>query len=282
MTDLPELTLAYLQQRPESAARALEGLAPIDAAEILRRVPARVAAPVVAAMSSISAARCATELPADAAAALCADLSWSDAAALLRRLAEGTREAVLAELPGKMARRLRRSLDYADDVVGAWIELDVPAILDDRDVGEAVRLLAQSPAHSGSHLLLSDAGQRYNGAVPLAALLNSAPTMPLSALAQSEIQPLHDSASLASVTDNRGWELTTILPVVSHRGLLLGGLHRRTLRKALNQAGPLSKEARPLLPAEMLKAYLRSGEGLLRLLLHGTVAESRGNTGSQR
>jgi magnesium transporter len=282
VTELPDLTLAYLQQRPESAARALEGMTAADAAEVLRRVPARVSAPVVAAMSAVSAARCAAELPADAAAALCAVLSWPDAAALLRRLDERAREAVLAELPGKMARRLRRSLEYGDDVVGAWIELDVPAILDDRDVGEALKLLAQLPVHSGSHLFITDAAQRCSGTVPLAALLTSAPTVPLAALAGSNIQPLLDNASLGSVADNPGWELATILPVVSHRGLLLGGLSRRTLQKAIGNAGPASRVSRASLPAEMLKAYLRSGEGLLRLLLQGTFAKVGGDSGRQR
>lgn len=282
MTELPDLTLAYLQQRPESAARALDGMTAADAAEVLRRVPARVSAPVVAAMSAVSAARCAAELPAAAAAALCAVLSWPDAAALLRRLEERAREAVLAELPGKMARRLRRSLEYGDDVVGAWIELDVPAILDDRDVGEALQLLAQLPVHSGSELFITDAAQRCSGTVPLAALLNSAPTVPLAALARSDIQPLLDNASLASVADNPGWELATILPVVSHRGLLLGGLNRRTLQKAIGNAGPASQVSRASLPAEMLKAYLRSGEGLLRLLLQGTFEKGGGDSGRQR
>ena len=283
MTDLPDLTLAYLRQRPASAARELEGLAAADAAEVLRRVPARVSAPVVAAMSSVSAARCAAALPADAAAALCSELSWSDAAALLRRLESGPRESLLAELPGKMARRLRRSLDYGDDVVGAWIELDVPAILHDRDVAEAVLLLARSRADSSSHLFLTDAARCYNGAVPLAALLRSVSTAPLSALAVRDVQPLHDNASLASASSNPGWELTTVLPVVNHRGVLLGGLNRRTLHKAIGSAGPSSSQVtRAALPAEMLKAYLRSGEGLLRLLLQGTVAKRGGDSGSPR
>jgi Mg/Co/Ni transporter MgtE len=282
VTELPDLTLAYLQQRPESAARSLEGMTAADAAEILRRVPSRISAPVVAAMSPVSAARCVTELPAGVAAALCAALSWSDTAALLRRLEARKRDTVLAELPGKMARRLRRSLDYADDVVGAWIELDAPTILDGRDVGEAVQLLARSPVQGGSHLLLTDAAQRYSGMVPLFALLKSAATMPLSALAQSDVQPLYDSASLASVTDAQGWELSTVLPVVNHRGVLLGGVSRRTLLKALGQASPATHAARVSLPAEMLKAYLRSGEGLLRLLMQRTTAESRGRAGSRR
>jgi Mg/Co/Ni transporter MgtE len=280
--ELPELTLAFLQQRPESAARTLEGLTAADAAEILRRMPARISAPVAAAMSSLSAARCAAELPAGAAAALCAALSWSDAAALLRQLQPQARLTVLAELPEKLARRFSRSLAYADDVVGAWIELDVPAVPDDRNVGEALQLLANSPAHSGSHLLLTDVAQRYKGTIPLGALVKSAATAALSELAQRDVQPLRDSASLISVTENPGWDLATVLPVVSHRGELLGGLSRRTLHKAMRQAGPPPQQAGTSLAAEMIRAYLQSGEGLLRLLLQGKTGMGGGDAGGRR
>lgn len=281
MAELPELTLAYLQQRPESAARALEGLLAADAAEVLRRAPARIAAPVVGAMSSLRAAQCAAALPADMAAALCAALSWPDAAALLRRLDGAARERVLEELPERTARRFRRSLDHPDDVVGAWIEFEVPAILEDRTVGDAAHLLEQSSAYAGSHLLLTDATQRYRGMIGLAALLTSAAASPLAPLAQHGIQPLRDVASLASVAEHPGWEAATILPVVNHRGELLGGLSRQTLRKALRQAATASREAGASLPAEMLKAWLVSGEGLLRLLVQGAVDERRGDPGRQ-
>lgn len=282
MPELPGLTLAFLQERPESAARALESLAAADAAEILRRMPARIAAPVAAAMNSFSAARCAEALPADVAAALCAAMPWSDAAALLRRLDSNAREAVLAGMPDKLARRFSRSLAYAEYVVGAWIELDVPAAPEDRSVEEAVQLLVQSPAGNGSHLLVTDSDRRYRGAVPLGALVTSAPTVLLSALAQRDVQPLRDSASLASVTDHPGWDLATLLPVVNHRGELLGGLTRRTLHKAIRQGGPASHEGGSSLPVEMLRAYLRSGEGLLQLLLQGTAGQSSGDAGSLR
>lgn len=281
MAELPELTLAYLQQRPESAARALEGLLAGDAAEVLRRVPARIAATVVGAMSSARAAHCTAELPADAAGALCAALSWPDAAALLRRLDGQARERVLAELPEKTARRFHRSLAYPDDVVGAWVEFDVPAILDRREVDDAAQVLTQFPAFSDSHFFLTDAAQRFTGMVPLAALLSSASTASLAALAQSGVQPLRDAASLASVTESPGWELATILPVINHRGELLGGLTRRILGKALKQAGPHSRDAGASLPAEMLRAYLKSGEGLLRLVLQGSAGDARANPGNR-
>jgi Mg/Co/Ni transporter MgtE len=275
VAELPELTLAYLQQRPESAARALETVAAADSAEVLQRVPVRIAAPVVAAMTAVSAAHCAVRLPPDAAAAICAALPWADASALLRQIDDTHRETILRQLPAGMARRFRRSLVYADDTVGAWIDMDVPSIVEDRTVTEATRIIAQSAGYAASHLLLTNDHQIYTGVVPLAALLAASPTAGLATLADRECRPVRDSASLASISRSREWDSITLLPVINHRGELLGGIARRTLSRALSTTQAAPPGAQASLPAELFKAYLHAGEGLLRLLLADSAADGR-------
>ncbi len=267
MTELPELTLAYLRERPESAARALEGLTSEDAAGIMLRAPSRIAGPVLAAMTTLYAARCIAQLPAQVAAAHCDELPWSDSAGLLRTLDGSAREALLAALPGGKARRLRRSLAYADDAIGAWVEPDAAAMPTDRTVADAGRLLAGMNGYAESHLLLTDAAQRYAGAVTLGRLLSSVPGAPLETLAARDLLPLRDSASIGSALGAGDWERSTILPVVNHRGELLGGLNRRTLSRALQDMAARDRGESPSLFVHLLKAYLASGEGLLQLLL---------------
>jgi magnesium transporter len=267
MTELPELTLAYLRQRPESAARALEGLTSEDAAGIMQRAPSRIAAPVLAAMTTLYAARCVAQLPPDVAAAHCDELAWSDSAGLLRTLDESARNSLLGEMPASKARRFRRSLDYADDTIGAWMELDAASLQADRCVADAARLLTGMTGYAESHLLLTDAAQRYTGAVPLGTLLSSIPGTALETLALKDLRPLRDTASLASALTAQDWERSTILPVVNHRGELLGGLTRRTLRRALQDVSEQHRDEPPSVFSHLLRAYLSSGEGLLRLLL---------------
>jgi len=267
MTELPELTLAYLRERPESAARALEGLPSEDAAGIMLHAPSRIAGPVLAAMTTLYAARCVTELPTDVAAAHCDELPWSDCAGVLRVLEAPARESLLGALPGSKARRLRRSLAYADNTIGAWVEPDAAALPADRSVEDAGRLLAGMPDYAESHLLLTDATQRYSGAVTLGRLLSSAAGTALETLASRDLRPLRDTASLGSALAADDWERSTILPVVNHRGELLGGLTRRTLGHALQDMAARDRNEPPPLFAQLLKAYLASGEGLLRLLL---------------
>jgi magnesium transporter len=267
MAELPELALAYLRQRPESAARTLEELAIEDAAGILLRAPARIAAPVLAAMTTLYAARCVAQMPADVAAARCGELSWPDAAGVLRAMEPTARDALLAELPETRARRFRRSLEYAETTIGAWLELDAPAMPAGRSVADALRLLAGSENYAESHLLLTDAGQRHVGAVPLGSLLSSNPSASLETLAARDVHALRDTASLVSAVAAPDWERSTILPVVNHRGELLGGLTRRTLGRALLSTDEPGHDGPPSIFTHLLKAYLSSGEGLLRLLL---------------
>jgi len=267
MTELPELTLAYLRERPESAARALEGLASEDAAGIMLHAPSRIAGPVLAAMTTLYAARCIAQLPAEVAASHCDELPWSDCAGVLRALDAPAREDLLGVLPGGKARRLRRSLAYADNTIGAWVEPDAAALPADRSVEDAGRLLAGMPHYAESHVLLTDAAQRYWGAVTLGRLLSSAAGTALETLGSRELRPLRDTASLGSALAAGDWEHSTILPVVNHRGELLGGLTRRTLGHALQDMAARERHEPPSLFAHLLKAYLASGEGLLRLLL---------------
>lgn len=279
MPELPQLTLAFLQQRPASAARAIEALAPEDAAELICRVPVRIAEPVFEAMNSVAAARCVERLPADNAAAICAALPWADASALLRQLAPDHRQDVLGKLSTSLAVRFRRSLDYAASAVGAWTEMDVPVIVADRTVGEAVRLLARVPRYSASHLLLTDLAQKYVGIVPLAALLQADSAQVLEVLAVRECRALRDSTPIAAVSEIGEWEMTSLLPVVNHRGELLGGLSRATLNSALRGLDAPPAVAGDSLLAHLMGAYFVAGEGLLRLLVDTPTASREDHGG---
>jgi len=266
MPELPRLTLTFLQRHPASAARAIEALAAEDAAELMRRVPARIATPVFGAMNSVAAARCVARLPVDSASAACAALPWVDASALMRQLEPEFREALLARLPTTTALRFRRSLDYAASAVGAWVEMDVPSITADRSVEEAQHVLSHSPGYSASHLLVTDAAQRYAGAVALTALMRAASSETVGALASRECRPLRDSASIATVATSGDWHLSSLLPVVNYRGELLGGLSLGGLKRARREFDAPITVPGDSLPAQLLDAYLAAAAGVLRLL----------------
>lgn len=273
---LPRLTLAFLQRQPESAARALEVLAPEDAAAVLAQVPVRISVPVFAAMTSVAAARCAANLPAGTVAAVCEALPGADAYSLLRHLDDAERLEVFERLPGKVSRRIRRALDYAEGTVGAWVEQQVPALNQNRTVADARHLLGHLDDFSASHLPLVDDAQKYAGLLPISALLRASPNARLETLAWRDCMAVTDTSLLASAAGRDDWDESTLLPVVNHRGELLGGVTKKTLAKVIREQTSHEVVRHESVLAYLLAAYLVAAEGLLKILLTGN--SSTGST----
>jgi Mg/Co/Ni transporter MgtE len=229
-----KLALAFLEERPASAARSLEALAPADAAALLELVPVRIAAPALARMTSWAAAQCIAGLPAERASALIAQLGSRDALAILRQMSAPARGMVLGALPDTPARHYRRALTYSRSRVGAWVDHDFATATEDHTVAEAVEMIVTRRRPEESVLYVVDAGRRYLGAVAVAALLHSPGTTRLAGLAHRQ-RALVDSASLAAAAAEPSWSTSLALPVTDSQGELLGGLSRADLEKALYQ-----------------------------------------------
>jgi len=229
-----KLALAFLEERPASAARSLEALAPADAAALLELVPVRIAAPALARMTSWGAAQCISGLPTERAGALISQLGSRDALAILRQMSAPARDTVLGGLSDTTARHYRRALTYSRSRVGAWVDHDIATATEDHTVGEAVKMIVMRRRPQESVLYVVDAGRRYLGTVGLAALLHSPETTRLAALAHRQ-RALLDSASLAAAAAEPSWSTSLALPVTDPHSELLGGLSRADLEKGLYQ-----------------------------------------------
>lgn len=235
MAEAVALAEAFLEVRPESAARSLESLPPADAAALLELVPVRVAAPAAARMTSWAAARCISALSAERAGALMAQLASRDALAILRQMPAMAQEGILNDLPADTARHYRRALTYQPTRVGAWVNHDVATIGQDHTVREALQTIVSRGRPDEAVVYVVDQSRRYLGTVTLAALLHSAPGTTLAALAQRQ-RSLPDSTSLAAVAGEAAWSTSLALPVTDGQGELLGDLSRASLEKALHQS----------------------------------------------
>lgn len=256
MAEPVKLALAFLEERPASAARSLEALAPADAAALLEVVPVRIAAPALARMTSSSAAQCIAGLPAERASALITQLGSRDALAILRQMSAPARGIVFGALPDTTARHYRRALTYSRSRVGAWVDHDFATATDDHTVAEAVEMIVMRRRPEESVLYVVDAGRRYLGTVAVAALLHSPGTTRLAALVHRQ-RALVDSSSLSAAAAEPSWSTTLALPVTDPHGELLGGLSRADLEKGLYQseaAEPLATEVSVVF--HLAEAYL--------------------------
>lgn len=234
MAEALALALAFLEERPESAARSLESLASADAAALLELVPVRIGAPAVGRMTSWTAAQCVAALPAERAGALMAQLGSRDALAILRQMPAPARDRVLADLPTSTGRQYRRALTYPPTRVGAWVNHDVAALGEDHTVDEALKMIVARRQRDEAGVYSVDEARRYLGTATVTALLHSAGSTRLAAVAQRQ-RALPDSASLAAVAADVSWSTSLALPVTDRHGELLGELSRANLEKALHQ-----------------------------------------------
>ena len=234
MAEALALALAFLEERPESAARSLESLSPADTAALLELVPVRIAAPAMSRMTSWAAARCIAVMPAERASAIVAQLGSHDALAILRQMPAQARENVLSDLPATTTRHYRRALTYTRSRVGAWVNHDIATAGQDHTVEEALEMIVTRRRPDDAVVYVLDRDRKYLGTVTLAGLLHAPSKSALAAHAQRQ-RALSDSASLAAAATEVSWSNSIALPIIDHQGELLGDLSRADLEKGLAQ-----------------------------------------------
>lgn len=262
------LTMAFLQRQPLAAARAIEDIDSDDGAAFLSTVPARVSAPVVAAMAPWNAARCVERFDPEQAGGVIRAMPYQDGTTVLRLIAKDRAGAILEQVPKRLARDFMNSLNYPKGSVGAWMDHGVPAFTAERSVADALKSLRRGGARTLHHVFVVDAGRYFVGEVDLARLLHAAAETPLGEIMDVGARPLSNRATLASVADLPQWDEYSMLPVIGRRKQLLGGLTRTALRRGLGEEATVAPVINPeSLPGNLFIAFMVVCSGLLRLAL---------------
>ncbi|MGE0876685.1 MAG: CBS domain-containing protein [Burkholderiales bacterium] len=235
LADAGTLSLAFMRTHPVEAARVLEGQDPGEAAALLAHAPARVAAPVFAAMRPDAAARSLAALDDERALALLADLGTQPLVAVLRHVAEPRRARLLEGLPTVVAMSSQLMLGYMQDSVGAWTEVDVLALPGTTRAADAIERLRHVDAPV-QRVFVTDAERRLEGWVALSTLLRAPPAASLAAIMAKPQQVMSAQTPLAGALAHPGWSHTSVMPVLDAADRLLGAISRDALERALRPA----------------------------------------------
>ena len=283
MTSTPALTLAFMEHRPESAARALQDLEPADAAAFLETVPTPISAPVVCAIPPWAAARLVEFLEHEKAAGLLRSMPYKEAASVLRLVAQDHFDNILAALPRGLAKNFRNSLNYPRGTVGAWMDYGVPSFAAESTVADGLKYVKQRQNVVASHIFVVEDTGRFAGAVSVGDLLRSATNTALAEIMDREVAPLSNRALLTAVEWRPAWDEYSMLPVVGRRGNVLGGLTRKGLRRGLIEDRLIETSAATgTLWAHLLAAYLLTSAGLLRFASRPRTPELEPTVGRNR
>jgi len=283
MADQIPLTLAFMDTRPDAAARVLEDMPAEDAAALFAQVPARVGAEVLRQMAAFSAARCLEILPPERGAGLLRELPFVDAVTFFRNLASGVRGIIADALPANLARDLRIAVTYPVGTVGAVMDQTAVSVAATRTVDDVAKLVKRRRRKTTDHLFVVDDAGRFLGTVRAGDLLRADGKTPVADLMDGTVAALSNRATLASVLGNPQWNSYLALPVIGRTGNFLGALSRAALGAGLAELrrgrSARTQDGADTLMGNLISAYLLACAGMLRTVAHigdpapGTIGE---------
>lgn len=275
MTDIDDLTHAFIAAHPVDAARELERLDGPDVAALFEQAPARLSAPVLDAMLPTVAAGCLAHVAAARGALLLGSLGAPAAVAILRRVAEPRRRELLDLLPTAAALACRALLRYPEDAIGALVDTSVVALPAAATVGQALESARRREADTATDVYVLGDDHRLLGVVGLPALLRSGADVRLQAL-MHPVATLPALMPLAGAAAHAGWRESSLLPVLEHGGRFLGALSAASLRRALASPPAGRAEAEQSLGGVLGEGYWSAVSSLAQAIVSLLpVAEGR-------
>jgi Mg/Co/Ni transporter MgtE len=170
-------------------------------------------------------------LDADRAADVLEEMGPDDAADLLGELPPEQREQLLALMQPEEAAPLRRLLSYADNTAGGMMTTDPAIVSPDATVAEAlaqIRISDLNPALAAQVYVCRPPTEtptgRYLGTVHFQRLLREPPPTLVSAICDTELDPLRPELSLEVVASYLATYNLVSVPIVDENGRLLGSV----------------------------------------------------------
>ena len=263
MAEPEALTLTYITAHPAEAARVLERIPGADAAALFATVPARAGAPVLTAMLPSAAARILSSLHDEPALALLAAAGVQAAVTVLRYIPEPRRSRLLEGLPTATAVASRILLGYPDDSVGAWADPDIIMLVPETRVNDVLARVRGGDEKKVDQVYGVDNEQRLVGIVDLLELLRVPDSTTLAAVLHKPLAMLTAMTPLTGAATQRGWQLSSVLPVVERDGRLIGVMHRATLARAMARSRATTQPANDVtITGVLTRGYWDAASGL--------------------
>ena len=230
-------------QGAASLIAAFERMRAPDLANVVHELSAKRRAEVAAALDDRRLADVLEELPEDdqveilgkleldRAADVLEEMGPDDAADLLGELPSEQRERLLALMQPEDAAPLRRLLSYADNTAGGMMTTEPVIVSPDATVAEALAQIRNpdlNPALAAQVYVCRQPTEtptgRYLGTVHFQRLLREPPPTLVSAICDTELDPLRPELSLEAVSSYLATYNLVSVPVVDVNGRLLGSV----------------------------------------------------------
>ena len=218
------LVLKYLETDLSAAARTLETMDEGQVAEVLKSLPAPLAAKIVRQLQVSYAAALLKDAEAELFQEISQNLEPQHAATIFMHLPVDVRERFLNQVPEKLKLEIREHLTYPENSVGRLMTthfLSFRSNIEVRDAVEKIRQLAKKQFPASYAYAVSEEGQLV-GVVNMRDLLLASPDQSLESVIRREVFAIHcftDREDAASELSKRKYFAA---PVVDNDNRILG------------------------------------------------------------
>lgn len=216
--------LALESMHPADLADIVEELSPEDRGAIMETLDAEVAAEALSEMDPDVQASILESLEAEKAAEIIEEMAPDEAAHALAELEEETSSEILEEVTEETRTEVGELIDYGENTAGFLMSTEFVSVRAEATVEDAIGALRQDEEllDSLNMILLVDADDRLQGAVPLARLFAAPGACPMRTLAAEMLLRVRVDEKQNRVTELFDKYSVLTLPVVDENGKLAG------------------------------------------------------------
>lgn len=233
MSEVTPFTLSFLKLHTQNAANVLGRLPVEDTVAFLEEIPIDLAAKTLEVMVPQYVAQCFLILPNETCSRLMQGMKATSGISLLRFLPESTTKTILKNLLPDKKVLLNRRLAYPQDLVGAWMDSDTPAVSETTLVGDIRKSfrLSKKAVEYAPCVVRSDG--TVVGLLSLARLITAKESIPVAKILERDFKAISERVTIQSVSSLPHWNSFEALPIVNKNNKFVGMLTLKSLNKAL-------------------------------------------------
>ena len=227
------LSLAFIESRPEVAARLLEQHNPEEIATFIEEIPHTYTIPLLKYALPSRSARWLAALSVENSTGLLSRLPVTQCVANLRFFSKTQRKNILQKMPTGMQVSCKLLLSYSEDMVGAWMSPYVLTIPHDVTGVEALNYIKSENNPPSGIAYVIDRNRQLQGQILITQLLATDSNIPVDSLMTPSPRPLNSRSLVRQALERSEWGRHEALPVVNKSQQLIGVLRHLDLRRSL-------------------------------------------------
>lgn len=233
----------YIESKNQDAARAMEELPADIVGSLLEELPEAAAITALTSMLPYHASICLQTLESAVAIKYLTQLTPGSAASILRCFNRAQRSDLLRQLPRRQSLFISLTMNYSQQLVGAWMDPDIQSLPLNATVADArKRISAQNQNYNVAFTVSTD--NTIHGSVSVVSLLQHPDEKTkIATLAQTDTNAIFASTRLKRAVNDENWARSDVLPVVDRQRKLIGALRFLDLLHAVNSQEQTTKPA---------------------------------------